>query len=492
MLFVSSIAFAAEPENFKLIRTVPLPNGAKLSAVDIGQVDAYARAYALADSGNASVDLIDLNTGNITMIKPTGANALQGKQPDPNSPSPNFNDVMGPNGLVTVNHSEIWVGDAPTLSGPLVKNSNLAIAYATDNCDSSVKVFSILDQTVTDVINLGGCFRSDEMDWDPADQIVLIANPAEQPIGKGPVAPFISLISSNPVAPGKHHPVLKQITFDGTNGTPNATNGIEQPVYSPKTGLFYISIPQNGPNDTGGAVAVVDPRGDPTAMQVVNIFPLQGCGPNGASLGPDYELYLGCTSGSIPGSQIIDIRSGQLIARFSQAAGCDQVNYNPGDNHFLGDCGGLAIIDADPPSFDQKIAGPTHAGTAADPVTNQVYNAVTANGALCGPSPNNGCIAIFGAPVTQAILNVPATTNQKPLIADASGSTSATGSLEYLFIPIQGPNGFTPVVTQSPTNPQATVFCNNGPGAYSLQLVVVDGNGNTSTSAVITINYTGL
>ena len=132
----------------------------------------------------------------------------------------------------------------------------------------------------------------------------------------------------------------------------------------------------------------------------------------------------------------------------------------------------------------------THA-TAADPVTNQVYKAVTANGALCGPSPNNGCIAIFGATCTQAILKVPATTNQQPIIADAGGSTSATGTLEYLFIPIPGPNGFTPVVTQSPNNPQATVFCNNGPGEYSLQLVVVDGNGTTSTSAVTTINYTG-
>ena len=82
----------------------------------------------------------------------------------------------------------------PTLRSPMQRQ-----------CDSSIKVFSILDQTVTDVINLGGCFRSDELDWDPVDQVVLIANPAEQPTGKT-VAPFISLISSKPVAPGKHHP----------------------------------------------------------------------------------------------------------------------------------------------------------------------------------------------------------------------------------------------------------------------------------------------
>jgi hypothetical protein len=261
-------------------------------------------------------------------------------------------------------------------------------------------------------------------------------------------------------------------------------------VYSPKTGLFYIAVPQNGPNDTGGVVAVVDPRGDSAAMQVVSLIPLQGCGPNGAALGPGYELYLGCTSGSIPGSQIIDIRDGSLIARFSQAAGCDQVNYNSGDNHFLGDCGGLAIIDADPPSFDQKIVGAAHAGTAADPVTNQVYAAVTANGAPCGGTTNNGCIAIYGYPLTQVnVASVPTTTNQPSITLDASGSTSATGTLSYLFTVV--PGGNTPTITQSPTNSKATVLFNGGPGTYLLQVIVVDGAGNTSTSPVITVLYTG-
>ena len=491
MLLSGRLALAQEPEGFKLLRTVPLPGGAKLSAVDIGQVDQYVRIYAVADSSNASIDIIDLNTGNIGMIKPVGAGKLQGKQPDPNFFSPNFNDVMGPNGLVFVNHSELWVGDSPTLAAPLVKNSNPAIAYANDNCDSSVKVFSIFDQTVTDVINLGGCFRSDELDWDPADQVVLIANPGEQYIGKGPSAPFISLIDTHPVAAGKHHPILKQIAFDGTNGTPNATNGIEQPAYSPKTGLFYVAVPQNGPTDTGGVVAVVDP----VALKVVNIFVLNGCGPNGASLDLGYQLYLGCTGGSIPGSQIIDIRTGQMIARISQAAGCDQVNFNPGDGHFLGDCGSaLAIIDSSPASFDQKIAGVQHAGTAADPVTNQIFTAVSPNGALCGASPTTGCIAIFaaGPPIAQAILTVPSlTTSQPSMLVTGTASTTGSGRLTYQFIAVPGTTGITPLIQVTPFDGEALVYFNSGPGNYSFQLTVTDGAGNTSTSAVATVNYTG-
>jgi hypothetical protein len=120
------------------------------------------------------------------------------------------------------------------------------------------------------------------------------------------------------------------------------------------------------------------------------------------------------------------------------------------------------------------------------------FSCVTTNGALCGASPNNGCIAIFGAPVTQAILSVPAlATNQNVIMANAGGSTSASGTLEYLFIAVPGATGLTPVITQTPNNPQATVFFNAGPGNYSFEVVVVDGNGNTSTSAVATVTYTG-
>jgi hypothetical protein len=258
------------------------------------------------------------------------------------------------------------------------------------------------------------------------------------------------------------------------------------------TGLFYIAVPQNGPSDTGGngAVVVVDPRGDATAIQVVNIFPTVGCAPNGLALGPNYEAFLGCSSGAgSPGAQIIDIRTGRQIAKFPTLAGCDEVYYNPGDNHFLGACGGVGIVDADPPSLDQKIVGISHS-IAADPVTNQVIAPVAPNGALCGGTTNPGCIAIFGYPLTQVnVAAVPATTNQQTITLDASGSTSATGSLSFLFT--VEPGGNTPTITQSPTGSKATVMFNGGPGIYLLQVIVVDGAGNTSSSQVFSVMYTG-
>src|SRR5260370_22322713 len=74
---------------------------------------------------------------------------------------------------------------------------------------------------------------------------------------KGEDARFATLIDRTT------HTIKKKINFDGTNGTPKATNGAEQCQWSPRTGKFYISIPEiNGPgnNSVAGGVAVVHPR----------------------------------------------------------------------------------------------------------------------------------------------------------------------------------------------------------------------------------------
>ena len=76
------------------------------------------------------------------------------------------------------------------MTGPVVKNSSPVTAYTTDNCDSSVKVIDLVTQEITDTINTGGCFRADELSFDPVDQVFLVANPSEQNIGKTSSVPF--------------------------------------------------------------------------------------------------------------------------------------------------------------------------------------------------------------------------------------------------------------------------------------------------------------
>jgi len=480
LLAVPSAVAADQNETFVVQNPITLPSGIKLGQLDISWVDKFARVYLLADDLNASVDMVDLNSNTLTMITPTGANKFAGFPTDPNVPG--HNEISGPNGIATVNHAEIWAPDSPTFSGPIVKSSNLATAYATDNCDSSIKVISLISLQVTDNINIGGCFRSDELAFDENTQTVLVANPSEENIGKGVSLPYITLVDARPVAPGQSHPIITKITFDGTNGTPNATNGIEQSVWSPETGNFYIAVPQDGSDPTVGAVAVVNGGlarlGD---NPVIRKFNVKNCNPNGAALGPNHELYLGCTPQA---TQVIDVRDGSPLATISQVAGCDEVYSIPG--HFLGACGGAAgISDSDSLQFDQKIAGISHS-IAGDPVSLQIFAPAAANSVLCGASPNNGCIAVIASAVTQAsVTPLTLTTTQSSVVLDASASTSASGTLTYVFNIL--PGGPVPAVLVSGS--KATVQFVNGPGTYLLQLTVTDANGGTSTSPVITLTY---
>jgi hypothetical protein len=106
-----------------------------------------------------------------------------------------------------------------------------------------------------------------------------------------------------------------------------------------------------------------------------------------------------------------------------------------------------------------------------------VSSPITA-GAAAPPTP--GTTTAFVTPSTL-------TTSAASVVLDGSGSTSASGKLQYLFEVAQG--GKLPAILQSPDNPKATVDFVSGAGTYLLQLVVTDATGKTSTSPVITLNY---
>ena len=97
-----------------------------------------------------------------------------------------------------------------------------------------------------------------------------------------------------------------------------------------------------------------------------------------------------------------------------------------------------------------------------------------------GPGPVPGTTTAVVTPVTL-------TTSQTSVVLDGSGSTSASGKLQYLFEVV--PGGKQPALLQSPTNPKATVDFVSGPGLYQIQLVMTDARGNTSTSPVAMLTY---
>jgi hypothetical protein len=112
----------------------------------------------------------------------------------------------------------------------------------------------------------------------------------------------------------------------------------------------------------------------------------------------------------------------------------------------------------------------------------QLIHGVISNPKASGP----GVVTTPGG--TNAIVTpTSVTTSQASVVLDASASTSASGTLQYLFEVL--PGGLQPAVLQSPTDPKATVDFVNGKGTYLLQLVVTDASGKTSTSPVITLIY---
>jgi len=391
-------------------------------------------------SGATDGDVLLIHTDNTaagpTFIKPPRNDPFAGRRCDVNVDfggvpgNPSRNEISGPNGLFTVNDIEVWVGDGPSRFVPGQTDS--ASDYITDPCDSSVRVFSLLTRQQTDHINVHGCFRTDEGAFDPVDQVALFANPSEQPTvaainhNARAVAhsSFITLISTVANGDGDehaneghgHHKILKQINFDGKNGTINANAGIEQAVYVRQTGKFYIAIPGTLEDGDDGFLAVVDP----VALEVVANIPLPGCAPTGNALGPNETLILGCGP-----AHAYDIKTGTLttITGAPGAPACDEVAYDAGSGHFGSACitftsagkFDLLLSDAHTLTFDADLGGAPPAGvnagaSGAHSVTADSETATfwlpayqppnQASGPCSGP--DHACVAVYGGDQSDA------------------------------------------------------------------------------------------
>lgn len=419
LLAMPSLASAqeasAKDEVFTLKTAVTLPAGSSaLASFDISWVDGVLKKYYLGDRSNKAVDVIDTETKAATQIKPVSAtatpNTFVGARgidsvthlvcgPPTGGTCVASNDVSGPDGVMTVENKQIWVGDGNSRVWVLDASSGnpVTVPAGATNPISTVRPGSNPNN------------RADELCYDSADHLVMVANNADDP-------PFASIISTDT------YKVVKQIPFDGSNGAPKSTNGAEQCVWSPRTGKFYISIPGvNDPDDGTGAVAVIDPK----TLNVVDVFPIpvaDCAAPQGMAVGPDSQILLGCNAPSPNGHRntaIINERSGSVVGRLPDLGGNDEVWFNEGDGHYFL-AGGqnlneqLGVVDSTghkadaivPTASNPNATGRRAHSVAADPNKNEVYLPVPATSAaapnydstLCGTSPTAkaaGCIAVF-------------------------------------------------------------------------------------------------
>ena len=416
---VHGTAFAAD-ETFTKTSVITVPGG--LNSFDIGFVDAQIGKYFLADRTNKTVDQVITSTNAISQL---AAGHFVGVQTGANT--------SGPNGVITANnHTEVWAAD-----GVLCANAQNACATATTPATqtSRIQVIDIKTGNVTHTIDNGGQRRADELCEDPQHHVVLVANDDDADL-------FLTFIST------ESYKVVGKLFLDGTDRNAQnvrATNGIEQCQWSPRTGKFYLAVPEvagTGGNTVPGAVLEINPA----SRKVEKVFPIDfgfnaggptaDClGPQGLAIGPQREILLGCSNAG-QGSVIINELTGDLVRNLPGLNGNDEVWYNPGDNHYFlagsnhnlalptpGPILGVADQSGDPAVED---ASPTTAAgshsVAADPVKNQVYVPGNKSAtALCGSS--NGCIAVFTA------------TNDEPGVCNGPG-TPAHGQGE------QGDPGF--------------------------------------------------
>jgi len=363
-----------------------VPGG--LNSFDIGFVDPQIGRYFLADRTNKTVDQVVTSTNAISQL---AVGSFVGVQPGTNT--------SGPNGVITANdHSEVWAADG-VLCGACGPNDLVSQT-------SRIQVIDLKTGKVTHTIDNGGQRRADELCEDPQHHLVLLANDDESDL-------FLTFIST------ESYKIVGKLFLDGSDRNAQnikATNGIEQCQWSPRTGKFYLAIPEvsgTGSNSVPGAVLEINPA----SMKVQKVFSIDfgfvagppataNClGPQGLAIGPQREILLGC-SNSGQGTVIINELDGDLVRNLPGLNGNDEVWYNPGDNHYFlagsNHTGGpiLGVVDQSPDANDNEDTSVTTAAgshsVAADPVKNQVYvpgnNAATA---LCGGS--TGCIAVFTA-----------------------------------------------------------------------------------------------
>ena len=347
----------------------------KIVVFDISWVDAATRRLYLADRSNNAIDVVDTRTN--TYLKQIQKGTFKGFTGD--------NNTSGPNGVVVSGHW-LFVTDAPS--------KVWSIDLRTD---------TVADMVQTDPVSQK---RTDELAYDPTDGVILAVNNADSP-------PFATLIKVDKQT-GKFIPPLQRITFGF------ATNGAEQPVWNPRTGKFYVSIPEvNGPGDgsgPNGAVAVITLSGSVTLLAV------DRCQPAGLTVGPDNQLLLGCsetfdrdgnhwdpanpTPNPTPKQVIMNAINGHTTDVFG-VGGSDEVWFNPGDGRYYTasrnnpQAPALGVIDAEDRTLVQVVPtvappkGSAHS-VAVDPANNHAFVALPANNRIddCAA----GCFGVYGVP----------------------------------------------------------------------------------------------
>jgi hypothetical protein len=406
----------AGTKDTKCFKAVAIP-GNPLRSFDISWVNPDRKQYYLGDRSNSGIDIV--NTANLKFERTIGG----------------FVGIkLLPSGAVDNNHS-----------GPDGVTSHGRWLYGGDG-NSTLHVIDLDAPSSADptkqIISTGGTTRVDEMALTTDGKLLLAANNAEDP-------PFATLFTANGDDATSHVSIITKVTVASTIIPTGAGLSLEQPAWEPTIKRFMTSIPIIANNPPGcnygqnpgaitcdGGVLFSDPATPPPAggygafssATNTGVAPLHACGPNGASVGPNDNVILGCNPGNNP-SNVITALINAVTRTETQIAGItgsDEVWFNSGDNRYYTgssrDCTApgtpcptanlqtavLGIISASTNLLISKI--PQSSGShsvAADSKLNRIFvpqvapvaivgtggDTTTVGAQTCGTT--NGCVAVY-------------------------------------------------------------------------------------------------
>jgi YVTN family beta-propeller protein len=290
------------------------PLKGKTVSIDILEIDQATHLLYVTDRTDTGIDIFDVST----------------------SPAKYQTTIAlgsGPNGVtVAKNVNKLFVG----------------------NDDSTVTVIdidplSLKVNTVIATLDTGGVKRADEMDYDPQDKKLYVANTSDG---------FVTIIDATT------NRIIKKIDQLGS--------GLEQPRYNPGDGMMYLT------GSTGNVLYQFDPVND----QLVKKFDVgDTCSPHGLAINPVTNLaLLGCGIKTQQHTALWDLKAGKVIATFPQAGASDAGIYDSkADRYFLAAANfyrgpQMAIFGGAPVQFLTNV--PTVAGShtvAYDELNRVIY-----------------------------------------------------------------------------------------------------------------------
>jgi len=289
----------AGPLTYNLVTTMPVPPtaantqpGGAFTSFDISWFDPLTNADYVADRSNAAVDIF--SAASLSLIG--RAPGFTGQIPA----AAGGNAASGPDGVLVAN-----TGVANTLFAG--NGNSTLLSFNVANPASPTPLFP--------PVNTGGTLRVDEMAYSPTTHLLLAANNADTPaFGTLFNAQTGAIVHGNIVVPG--------------------AVGLEQPVWNPNTGTFFISVPSFGGGANPGGVAEIKPDGTIGRIYDFSTFGITSCSPTGLALGGSGNLMVGCGNHQTQTVVLNPAGTGSIVTTIGQISGSDEIWYDPHTHAF--------------------------------------------------------------------------------------------------------------------------------------------------------------